>query len=411
MAKLTSRSLIFLSFFVFGVQAAEKIKFREVFSLIDKHDLVREAQSKTIAQSEKADFEGSWGDPMLSVAARNMPQDDLSLDQAPMSGVEVKLSQKVAITPKYDRLEKSSSFLSDSYHEKTNILRLELAKKAWNMAIEWEQTQGHLEVTQESLNWIENMLSISKKRYENGGLSQQALLDIQIRKSELRSEKLNFESKLDEIAEQFNSLLQGDYKVTLQKIPWSYLEKPIDEEHEDPRELELKHLVKSQDMQLSAQKWAQIPDLTVGLAHFKREANAFGDAVTLSVSMPLPLSTQKYAKKREVLEQKRSALHRLSNYQNEKKYKQREYTIRGQKIKSQLSILNDQTLSFARSSREIAAKSYQNGSINYNDLLDTELKFQKFQNQYYDLKALWRKNQLELLVLSGESLTPQEEKL
>lgn len=411
MANLVFGFLVFVNCFVSGVQAAEKIEFVDVFSQIDQHFLIRDAQSKVQAQKQLAEFEGSWGDPMLSVAARNMPEDELSLDRAPMSGLELKLSQKVALTPKYGRLKKSNSLLADSYSAKTKGLRLELAKRIWDLAVEWEQNQGQIEVIRESLSWIDNMLSVSKKLYENGGLSQQALLDIQMRKSELRSNELSFESKRDEIKEQLNSLLQGDHQVVLQHIPWQYLEKPVDEKAQDPRELELKHFVKSQEMQLSAQRWAQVPDLTVGVAHFKREANAFGDAVTLSVSLPLPLSTQKYAKKKQALEQKRSALHRLSNYQNEKKYKLRQYAIKGEKLKSQLKILKDQTLSFARSSREIAAKSYQNGSINYNDLLDTELKFQKFQNQYHDLQALWRKNRLQLFVLSGQSLIPQKENL
>lgn len=401
-----------LSFAVFAInaQGIEKIEFVEAFELLDQHASVEDLKLKARAQNEKADSAGSWGDPKLTLAARNMPETDLSLDQSPMSGFEVQLSQTVGITPKYRRMAKSNQLLADSISSRAEARRLQLAHKVWSAAIEWQENRGRLEVAQESLQWIENMLSVSKKLYENGGLSQQAILDIQMRRSELSSNILKLKSRLEEIKAQLSYLLPSRYEVNLTEVPWDFFEQTISEELKDPSEIELERFVESQELKLSAERWGQVPDITLGVGHMKRDANAFGDAVTFSVSMPLPTSRKRYAQKKQALAEKRSALHRLADYKSQKSSRLRELSLKNKRIKDQLKILDEETLSFARSSREIAATSYQNGSLNYNDLLDTELKLQKFQDQHHELKGEWRKSRLESMLLSGRSLNPLEER-
>jgi|GEM_PF-1178699 len=403
-------SIAFMIAFVTNAQGAEKIEFTEAFKLLEQHSSVEDLKSKALAQTEKAHSAGSWGDPKLTLAAQNLPQDDLSLDQSPMSGFQIQLSQTIGITPKYGQLEKANQLLADSISSRADAQRLQLAYKAWSAAIEWQEGRGRLEVAQESLEWIENMLSVSKKLYANGGLSQQAILDIQMRRSELRSNILKLKSRLKEIEAMLSYVLPRRYEIDLSSVPWRFFEKNFSQELNDPSEVELERLVESQELKLSAERWGQVPDLTLGVGHIKRDANAFGDAVTFSVSMPLPTSGKRYSQKREALSQKRSALHRLTDYKNKKGSRLRELSLKTERVKGQLKILNDETLSYARNSREIAATSYQNGSLNYNDLLDTELKLQKFQDQRHEFEAEWRRSRLESMLLSGHSLNPLEEK-
>lgn len=400
----------FFAFCVINAQGAEKIEFTEVFGLIDQHPSVENLKSKAQAQNELADSAGSWGDPKLGLAARNMPTRDLSLDQGAMSGPEIQLSQTIGITPKYRRLEKSNKVLADSILFRAQAQELQLAHSIWSAAVEWQETQGRLDVVQESLGWIENMLSVSKKLYANGGLSQQAILEIQMRASELRSDILKRKSELEEIKARLSYMLPKRYEVSLTEIPWVFLEKETSQKIVDPSEVELERFVESQDLKLSAQRWGQIPDLTLGIGHMRREANALGDAVTISVSLPLPTARKRYAQKKQALAEKRSALHRLADYKNKKKSRLRELAVKSQKLQGQLKLLNDETLSYARNSREISATSYQNGALDYSDLLDTELKLQKLRDQYHVLKGEWRRSRLEAMLLSGQSLNPLEEK-
>lgn len=410
MLNFVYRGLLLVMIFLPIAQAAEKIEFSQAFKLLNQHVSVEELKSKAQAQSEKAQSLGSWGDPVLTLAARSLPQDSLSFDESPMSGFNVQLSQKIAVTPKYGQMEKSGQFLADSIDSRAQAQRLQLAYRVWLAAIKWQENSARLEVTQESLQWIEDMLSVSKKRYANGGLSQQAILDIQMRSSELRSNILKLKSQLKEIEAMLSYALPGEHVISFTTVPWNFFEKAFSQAVKDPSEVELERLVESQKLKLSAQRWGQIPDLTLGVGHTKREANNFGDAVTFSISMPLPTSTKRYSQKREALSQKRSALHRLTDYKNKKKSRLKELSLKSERVKDQLKILDEQTLSYARSSREIAATSYQNGSLNYNDLLDTELKLQKFQDQRHELMAQWRKSRLESMLLLGHSLNPLEEK-
>ena len=75
-----------------------------------------------------------------------------------------------------------------------------------------------------------------------------------------------------------------------------------------------------------------------------------------------------------------------------------------EKLSSELRILKEKTIRFARNSREITSKSYGLGSSTYVELLQSELKLQKILMQKVMLEATRDIKRATLKYIKGEPL-------
>lgn len=212
--------LMLLYFISHNVMA---ISFKEAVSHIIKHDSVEALILKAKAKEDEANSKGSWGDPVLKIAAKNYPEDNLKNDQSPMTGVEFAISQKIALTTKYSRVEEAMNAIAQAYKYEASDQRQTLTKALWEILILKRKIKEELFILNENILWISKILKISKKLYSTGKLSQQAILDIQIRKSEIESDLSN---KLYERAQLEDNLsyLIGQEKIDDDSVPWDKLQ-------------------------------------------------------------------------------------------------------------------------------------------------------------------------------------------
>ena len=173
--------------------------FTEAIKGIDEHNSVSSLSNMASAMGEMANAKGSWGDPKLKLAAKNYPTNTLKDNETPMTGIEVGLAQKVSLTPKHGFLKDAMMAISDSKNMDVEQTKRKLRKVFWTLSIKLKQAKEDLEILKENLSWVKGMLRVSKKRYTNGKISQQALLDLQIRKSEIESMIINKEHFLKEL--------------------------------------------------------------------------------------------------------------------------------------------------------------------------------------------------------------------
>ena len=378
--------------------------FKDALKAISNHESVDAISKDALAIKEQADVSGSWGDPMLKLAAKNFPVESLANDKAPMTGVELSIAQKIAITNKYSKMKaafinKAKAREFDSFKRKDLLI-----KDLWMVLIESRKLNEERKILKENFQWIQKNLKITKKLYSNGKLSQQALLDVQIRKSELQTEISNKSYELRELSAKLNYLVDAKGLLDTRTIPWNVLSSNSNK-REDYSELAFKSNLKASENLLASSKLNYVPDLTVSVGYTKR-SDVFdnGDFVSASISFPIPTSDTKYSNHSKASYEKIRSANQLADYKKYKMSKKQEISLSIKKTKNEISTLKSETLKFAENSRKVTSKSYELGETGYIELLKSELKLQTLLLKKTMLRAKLAVSQINLKFLLGESL-------
>ena len=349
---------------------ANAITFNEAVEALKKHESIEAVSFKSKALGEEAELKGSWGDPKFKIAAKNFPKDTLEKDQTPMTGIEFGVSQKIALTTKYGNIEDAFSSLSKAYQFEADDRKEALTKGLWEILIIKRKVTDELSILNENNSWISKILKVSKRLYSTGKTSQQALLDIQIRKSEIEGEISNKKYELSQIKDRLNYFI-GTADIKESSIPWNSLN-PGTKQIKDNKELSFKEKLRAKELILTASKLNYVPDLTVSIGYTKRSnIDGNGDFVGAAISFPLPFSGEKYSKHGKAVQEKYMASKKYENY---KRKKVRDISVlikEVDKLLSELNIINEKTIKFAHNSREITSKSYGLGNSTYVELLLT----------------------------------------
>jgi outer membrane protein, heavy metal efflux system len=380
--------------------------FSEAIEKIKKHHSVESLHKLSQSLEEKGKVKGSWGDPVFKLAAKNFPKDSLKDNETPVTGIEMGLSQKISLTSKYENIKDAYEYLGKAKRHDSETKVQMLVQSFWGILVESKKLDEEIAIFKENLNWIKNILKISKRLYENGKITQQALLDIQIRKSEIEASlsNKNFESIEQQDRLTYVLGLTDDEKILKESIPWPILQRRGSQEV-DTKELSLKSVVVAKSKMLAAKKLDYIPDFTLSVGYTKRaNIDNKGDFLSASVSFPLPFSKKKYSSHSQAVFDKASAQKELVNYQQLKESEARRLKHQIERQKAELKILSDKTIKFAENSRKITSKSYGLGSSSYLELLQSEFKLQSLLIKRSHLNALLLKVQTRYKYLIGENL-------
>ncbi len=377
--------------------------FTEALSILHKHESVESALFKHKAQSEQARLKGSWGDPTFKIAAKNFPVDTLSFEQTPMTGVEFGLSQKIPLTSKYEKIKNAFDALSKAYRYEAKDKKKNLTKAFWDILILERKISGELSILNDESLWIEQILKVSNRLYTTGKVSQQAILEIQIRKAEVERDISNKNYELSQIADRLFYLI-GDTHIEKQSIPWGSLKESTNE-RVDYRELGLQEKLNAKEHSLNASRLNQTPDMTVSLGYTKRsDIDRHGDFISAAISFSLPISDQRDSQYGMAMQEKFQA---LRHYEDYKRAKNREIALVSkeiQKLISEIEILDNKIIKFAMNSRYITSKSYGIGNATYIELLQSELKLQNILMHKVELEAKRDMKRVALKYIKGEPL-------
>ena len=215
--------LFLLFIFNFNVQAES---FNELLLRLNEHDLLKSAIEKASSLEENARSLGSWGDPNVSIAALNFPADSLKQNESMMTGIQFSLSQKISLSGKYGAIEESQLAAARGQINEVSHLKRTFIKKLWELSIFNEKLINEHKVLLENYDWIDNNLKVTKRLYSTGKVPQQAVLDIQIRKSELKTQIDQNSFTQESLKYQFRVLLNSkdNIELDLSSVPWKLLD-------------------------------------------------------------------------------------------------------------------------------------------------------------------------------------------
>lgn len=379
--------------------------FDELVKDIDSHSKIESLKNKKQSIFKEGKAKSRWAEPQLKIDAMNLPSEDPKLGLSPMSSVGVTLSQKVPLTSKYSNILKSYNSLADTQKYKLDILRRNIVLEVWNHAIKKEKIIKSIKIYEENMGWINGMIKVSGRLYSTGKISQQAILDLKIRKSQIDSSIKTNEILLKKIDRSLSKLLDKpnqDISLHLNSIPWQILENnSIGEEKKTPQELLLTSLAKASSYKRKADKQNRLPEINVGLNYKSRDnVDSYGDFIGGFISVPIGVGARSYQYESSAYNYSK-AKNDLRAYQNELVSFKEELKLEIKKLESELNILVSQTIKFAQTSRKISSKSYSVGSSDYLELLRSELQLQNLLLQKIEIESKIKENKALYLFESG----------
>jgi hypothetical protein len=236
--------------------------FDELVKSIDNHSKIESLKNKKQAILKEGKAKSRWAEPQLKLDAMNLPSDNPKLGQSPMSSVGATLSRKIPLTSKYSNILKSYNSLADTQKYELDILKRKIILEVWNHAITKEKIIKSIKIYQENMGWVDGMIKVSGKLYSTGKVSQQAILDLKIRKSQINSSIKTNQILLKKIDRNLSKLLDQpdqDISLHLDSIPWGKLKISSVEEKETPQELLFTSLVKASSYRKKADKQNRLP--------------------------------------------------------------------------------------------------------------------------------------------------------
>lgn len=383
------------------------ISFEQAIDMIDNHPLLKEKSYDRQAEHHLIEKLGALPDPKIKMSAKNYPIESMRFDETPMTGVEISLSQILPLSKKYSYYEQSASYQEKSKSWQETASKRSLYKSFWEHLIETERLQRILKITENNIQWIDKMIEISENLYANGKISQQAIFDLQIRKSELQSTLSS--TKLGKRLEdtKLSYLLGGSRTYqSIESIPWHLIGiNRINSQILDPHQKALEEDLLSTDLKSKAKAAEKIPDIELAIGYTKRsQKDGLGDFLSLSAQVSLPVTDRTFADSRSHIAKKYAAEQKLKHYEVKKTNSLEQMKVHNQIITEELKILESKSIVFAKGALEAITNAYRLGTASYVELLNFELKLQNLELKLVELEARKKLNSLDYNVMLGGAL-------
>lgn len=158
----------------------------------------------------EAEAAAAWSDPVLSVEYSNVPWDAWVLDDSPMSGVQLKLQQRLTLPGKNERrrrvIEGRSRVQLWQLEETKNRLRAMVKSTYWRLALV-RQLRG---ITTRHIDLVGQMLETVRVKYQVGKVGQHDLLTLDVLRNKLEDDLGDFDRKDRELTAALNAAMHRD---------------------------------------------------------------------------------------------------------------------------------------------------------------------------------------------------------
>ncbi len=360
----------------------------------------------------KAKSAGTIPDPKFTIAALNMPRSSLSLDETPMSGIALGLSQAI-LWPGKLRAKKAVAVLQSDSKEQ-NILQKEnsIARMIKHFYFDYSYWTKAEYLLDSNIELIEFLINIAETKYANGIGSAQDALRAQTTKARLENKKL-LTSQMSQAALLNLGQFLDDSSVVYANIPAELPDKLngqlLDSKLTNPHLTKAKIQTSISTKKLALIKLGYYPNFTFGFDYRIRkdipmDALRGEDFITIKAGMQLPLWF--FAKQNNDTKSARLAV----------RASEENFHSTQNQVKQQIAIVNIElgrlTESYeqykssikpqALATYEAARSAYQVGEVDFNALLAAQLDLFAIELEQIEIvKSYWQKF-AELSELNGE---------
>jgi len=408
--------LIVLLFSAFGVSdsyADNPALDGLIKTALENNPDIKAAVYERSAAEFKAGSAGSLPDPQFSVSAVNLPRTSLSLDETPMSGVVLGVSQMIPWPSKLSNKKGLANLQTDMKDVGITSNRNLVVRLVRHYYYEYSYWVGAEHILDSNITLLQAMGDVAETRYSNGIGSIQDVLRVRTATSRLDNKRIKMEQM------QQSALLQlarlTDNTDLLNNPPESYLDNNIDtslqaDSIQNPQ-LQMAALqVSAADKKLSlagAQYW---PDLMVGFNYRIRKEVPMDpvqgeDFLSASIGFTLPLwffSKQKNQTRaaRQDLMASRERENSLS-LQIDRMINDARNDLGA--VRKQIARYENQIIPRADAAYQAAQVAYENGEVDFDGFLSTRKDLFEIEIERLELLKNFHQKKAELKEIIGES--------
>lgn len=199
--------MIFLGSFLTLTAQAETVSLAMLLDEADQHNpSLLVAQEQILVAHSKINQANSLQDPIISIALSNYPINSFKSSETPMTGNEVRLSQKIPFPGKLDTKGQIAAEKSQWFQAAYQDARLQIQKQvkdAWFRLLFQRQA---IELTDRNLTLLDDFIKLTETRYEVGKGLQQNVLKAHLQRSKQLDKLLSLQQQKESTQAELNSL-------------------------------------------------------------------------------------------------------------------------------------------------------------------------------------------------------------
>ncbi len=359
---------------------------------------------------------GSFDDPQLALALVNFPVDSFKDDKTPMTGKDIRFTQKFPFPGKLglkgEMAEQQALWYRGAYEDAK--LKLGLAvRESWYELYYIDKALG---ITEKNLAVLKDFLRLTETRYQVGTGLQQDVLKAQVERSKLMDRRFNLRQQRRSAAARIEKLVNRPLAEDLKALPEIEMAE-VDENLEVfERQAEINRplfnayqaLIDRFKAQRDLARLDYKPDFSLWAGYRFREDNRVDDGVDFAsagISFNLPI----YKGKRDeaVAEADsgiRMALHQYDDFRSQVRFNLEDAYALMERNRDRVLLYRSGLMPQAEQTFRAAMSSYQVGKVDFLTLLDALLTQFRYEIDYYRALADYQR---AVARLQAESGTPE----
>jgi cobalt-zinc-cadmium efflux system outer membrane protein len=379
-----------------------------------------EMQARAEAMAAVPSQVGALPDPTVSLNALNLPTDTFSLDQEPMTQMQIGIEQSLPFPGKLELKERAAEFDADAAVSNVDEFRLRLihnVKQTWWQIFYLDRA---LDIVSRSQDLLRQFVQIAQTKYKVGEGLQQDVLLAQVELSKLMDRQIELQGlRLQQVA-RLNALLDQPANTPV-VLPAQVVEdaaKVVPEQQLYTRAEASRPLLKQRRQEVEAARtrrdFAQrdrYPDFKLGAAYgFRQGENLDGssrpDFATFGLGVSVPLYAGR--KQDKAVDQRTSELlekqYALQDEFNRVKAEITAALADYQRANEQVKLFKTGIIPQARQSVASMLSGYQVNKVDFLNLVRAQVTLYNYETQYWKAVSDARRALASLTAAVGEEI-------
>lgn len=353
------------------------------------------AQFDADAAAQRIPQAGAFSDPQLSIGLVNLPSGTPSLDQDPMSQVQIGISQKLPFFGKRGLLKSAAQSQADAATQTQHALQLRLqrdVKQAW-----WQIFYIDHALTSLANNklLLQQLIDTTQTLYKVGKGQQHDVLLAQLEHSRLDIQTLLLKQQRIDAVIQLNTLLNRAVESTIilpANIDYALATKPLDDQYiqdafvsQHPlHQLGLAHVERAQAQQQLSKK-SLYPDFTIMAKHGFREIRDDLNSIQISMNLPLYAGQKQFRANNQRQAELLATRRRLHDTEQQLIADVSRAAARYQRVYQQAQLFKTAILPQAQQTVDTMLAGYQTNKVVFANLIQAQTTLHNYQTQYWHL--------------------------
>lgn len=361
----------------------------------------------------------SLDDPVLSLSLQNYPVDSLAYDESPMTGNEIRLSQKFPFPGKLATRSSIAEYAALTKQDALQEKQLKLSRSVRETYYRYLLQNSTLEVLEQTRQLLTDLIRSFEVNYATGKASQQQILMAQQQQTQLLERLIVEKSRRDSLIGTLRQLIPGDLpldELLQERLPQQLPQLPRIEQGLT-RALEKRPLLQLYQnlgnqyrQQHKLARLDEKPDVTLWAGYRFRDGGPMdsvegADMVSVGLSFNLPWFNDKRKAQQEAAGHMRHrAAAELDNSRNQIRFNIEEAYRRMNRLEEQIALYQQGLIPQTRTAWQAAISTYQENRSGYQQplqimlqLFNQQLTLEQLRSDYLINMAWYRAETGELL--------------